>query len=432
MTTHREERAELHQALKDFAASPRFNFLKILRVGPLLGDDAKTLGAVAEMTFEALVASLENNGSDLHQLNDAQERLLTAVLHALAEGEVAESEGAGQGGLMFDSPDETQGDTDEGTVETTFNSVQSELELRERVAGLKGHPDLASIKDLPVGRFWAEDAPRAPFEESLTIGQLLGLDLGVLAKKRSMTSIRMRALARALERALQSLEGELEMSVPEPSLGELPPQHAQPPQRKPLRHRWQGHYDECSPGEMALIESVIFIGSDDPLDADNIFGALHHFCSAFSVGEFISIMKGAPLSVSTQRKLSAWAHSGALRTIVPLVQMTLQGPGAHIIRFAKVIQGSGPMGSVFGIVATLIVRGLGASEVSLDGATCRDVWTRNPNLVSMIVKEARALSKISFPRALTSVCPDMDPFLHEWLQGIASPVKRGKKRHKRR
>ena len=436
MGTYNEESSELHEALKEFSASPRFNFLKSIQVGPLLGDDAKTLGAISEMTFEELVASVDNHTSDLHQLNDAQERLLIAVLRALAEGEVAEPTEPG-----FDTSDDTHEELDEGSTQTTFNSVQCELELRERITQLKAHPDLARIKDCTVGSFWAPDLPRAPFEESLTVNQLLSLDLGVLAKKRSMTSARMRALAQALERGLQSLDG-----GPASVSDESVQPHEQPidwaehdsshfvgvTSPRPFRHRWLGHFDACSPTEMALIESIMYASSDEDEYADTVFGALHHFCAAFSVSDFLAIMSGNALSVPASRKLIAWTNCGSLRRIVPVVRMSLQAPGVHISRIASILNAGSSVSAIYGITATLIARGLGAQQVAVRGDVCRDVWTCNPGLVPALIAQAASNKRVSISKALAATCPDMDPFLHKWLQGIVSPSKKGKKSQRRR
>jgi hypothetical protein len=429
MTTHKQERTELQSALKDFAASPRFGFLKSIQVGPLLGDDASSLGPLAEMTFEELIASEDDHSSHLRALDDAQERLLIAVLRALAEGEVAESAEPG-----FDPFDESEEDPTEESSETTFNSVQCELELREQVAHLKAHPDLDRVADLTLGTFWGADTPRAPFEESLTVRQFLALDLGVLAKKRSMTSARMRSLAQALEGAARRLDVVEERRSPPPPLAARPaeaPRIPSPRRDTATRHKWHDFADQCSPLEMALIESVMNASSDDERDAINVFGALHHFCAVFSVSEFLLIMKGGQLAVPTARKLSAWVNSGALREAAPLARMALQGPGTHISRVARILQGHLPPGAVFGIVATLIARGLGAVQVSVDGAVCPDVWSCNPGLVPLVARHLRSEKKQASSR-VSDLCPSLDPFLHDWLQGIVSPQKTAKRRQRRR
>lgn len=429
MTTYKQERTELQSALRDFAASPRFGFLKLIQVGPLLGDDASSLGPLAEMTFEELIAAADDHSSNLHTLNDAQERLLTAVLHALAEGEPAQSVEAG-----FDTFEENEESPTEESSETTFNSVQCELELRGQVAHLKARPDLDRVADLTLGTFWAADTPRAPFEESLTVRQFLALDLGVLAKKRSMTSARMRALAQALEGAARRLDGEEEKRSSPTSRGTPP---VEPPRMTPharddsTRHKWHDFADGCSPLEMALVETVMIASSDDERDAMNVFGALHHFCAAFSVVEFLNIMRGAQLTVPTARKLTAWVNSGALREVVPSMRMALQGPGAHISRMARILHGHLPTGAVYSIVATLIARGLGASQVSVDGVVCPDVWSCNPGLAQLVARSLRGELKQGNSK-LAELCPQLDPFLHSWLQGVVSPTKTAKKRQRRR
>lgn len=429
MTTHKQERTELQNALKDFAASPRFGFLKSIQVGPLLGDDASSLGPLAEMTFEQLIAADDENSSHLRTLNDAQERLLIAVLHALAEGEVAESAEP-----AFEAFDESEEEPVDESSETTFNSVQCELELRDQVAHLKAHPDLDRVADLTLGTFWGADTPRAPFEESLTIRQFLALDLGVLAKKRSMTSARMRSLAHALEgasRRLDVLEERRSSPAPLITTPAVAPRIPSPTRDHGTRHRWHDFADQCSPLEMALVEAVMNASSDQERDAMNVFGALHHFCSAFSVSEFLLIMKGEQLSIPTARKLTAWVNSGAVREVVPVVRMALQGPGTHISRVARFLQGHLPPGAVFAIAATLIARGLGAVQVSVDGATCPDVWSCNPGLVPLVARHLRGEKKPT-SSTVSDLCPNLDPFLHDWLQGIVSPPKRAKKGQRRR
>ena len=429
MATHKQERTELQSALKDFAASPRFGFLKSIQVGPLLGDDASSLGPLAEMTFEELIAAGDEHSSHLHTLDDAQERLLIAVLHALAEGEVAETADP-----AFDAFEESEEAPAEESSETTFNSVQCELELRDQVAHLKAHPELDRVADLTLGTFWGADTPRAPFEESLTVRQFLALDLGVLAKKRSMTSARMRSLAQALEgaaRRLDLLEEKRSSPAPRSTRPTEAPRMTSSARENAVRHKWHDFADECSPLEMALVECVMTASSDDERDAMNVFGALHHFCAAFSVVEFLNIMRGAQLSVPTTRKLTTWVNSGALREVVPWMRLALQGPGIHISQMARLLQGRLSPSAVYSIVATIIARGLGASQVSLDGSVCPDVWSNNPGLARLI---AQSLKQGHKQGALTvsDLCPHLDPFLHSWLQGVVSPQKRAKSRQRRR
>jgi len=429
MATHKEERLELNSALKEFAISPRFGFLKSIQVGPLLGDDASTLGALAEMTFEELVAAVDTQSSELLKLDEGQERLLVAVLLALAEGEATESTES-----EFDTSEDLHEPDFEGSTETTFNSVQCELELRDQVALLKAHPDLEKVADLTLGIFWQANTPRAPFEESLTIRQFLTLDLGTLAKKRSMTSVRMRSLAQALAAASHRLNGNDQKSSSSPDAVSpavrFPPSHRRP---EPVtHHKWHGYTTQCSPLEMALVESVLNATSETDQHEEGIFEALRHFCSVFSVSDFLLIMKGDKLAIPAQRKLIAWVSSGSLREVVPLLRMALQGPGTHISRVARLLQGHDVPRAIYGIAAMLIARGLNAHVVAVNGRACEDVWSSNPQLAPLLVRQALSDRQRSFAQALSSLCPELDPFLHAWLQGIVSPPKTAKKRQKRR
>lgn len=429
MATHKEERVELNAALKEFATSPRFGFLKSIQVGPLLGDDASTLGALAEMTFEELVAAVDIQSSELLKLEEGQERLLVAVLHALAEGEATESTESG-----FDTSEDLHDPDSEGSTETTFNSVQCELELRDQVALLKSHPDVGKIADLTLGIFWQADTPRAPFEESLTIRQFLGLDLGTLAKKRSMTSARMRSLAHALAAASTRLNGIEQKRVSSSVVASVAIASPMPHQRvdSVTQHKWHSYTSECSPLEMALVESVLSATSETDQHGEGIFEALRHFCSVFSVSDFLLIMRGDKLAIPTQRKLIAWVNSGSLREVVPLLRMALQGPGTHISRVARLLQGHHSPRSIYGIAAMLMARGLNAHVVSVNGRVCEDVWSCNPGLAPLVARQVLSDRKRPFREALSSLCPELDPFLHAWLQGIVSPPKTAKKRQKRR
>ena len=54
MTTHNQAQLALVEALREFSTSARFGFLKSFHVGPLLGEDSKTLEEFSELTFEEL------------------------------------------------------------------------------------------------------------------------------------------------------------------------------------------------------------------------------------------------------------------------------------------------------------------------------------------------------------------------------------------
>lgn len=423
MATERAGETGLQEALKEFAASPRYNFLKSFQVGPLLGEDSKSLGAIAQLTFEELVAQAQQVSSDVSALSAAQQRVLIAVLNAFSEGEAISPEQHGH-------HEQEEADS---TTRVVLNSVQAELDIRERINRLKDHAGFNQIKSSPLRRFWDAASPSAPFEESLTLQQFVGLDISVLSKKRSMTGARMEAIAKALENALASLEGE----APESDVRDAEEavtqflERVQQDVAKPLKHRWLQHQENLSPFDMALVESFVRGCHEGAGAFDGTKAALQHFSHTFLVSDFLKVCHGAPISAGVQRKLQSWAHAVSLRGIVPLVAGALQGPGVHVSRIASIIQRGEPSQACYGIGAIILVRALGAHAVSVEGHQAPDMWTLNPMLVPLVVREARKSPKVSFPRALQSICPEMDPFLHSWLCALVSPAQGSKKRRQR-
>jgi len=424
MTQEKETHITIREALLEFATSPRFNFLKGLKVGPILGDYSATLGTISDMTFEQLSHSIEDYASELHRITPAQERLLVAVLQALSEGD-------NSGG---------EENEEESSTTTTFNSVQCELELRERINRLKGHPDLARILDARVGQFWESGEPRAPFEESFTIKQLLGLDLAVLAKKRSMTSGRMVSLARALERAERDLSGSEDNPAAAPpssahfvsALSELtqgPIVISSPSGFAPRRpdHRWAGTFGNRNIHERALVEGVMSALCSEE-ESELIRDALITFSESFSAHDLLDLVAGEEISPRAGRALREWLGASPLKSYQSIVRATLQSPGVHISKIATLLSGGAESRVIHDVVATLLVRGLGASQVTLGRNLCREVWTTNPSLISIVAREAQAKRRVAFPNALKSTCPELDPILHSWLCGVVRAVRVGKKR----
>lgn len=425
MATEREREGGLEGALKEFAASPRYNFLKSFQVGPLLGEDSKSLGVIAQLTFEELVAQAQDVSSEVSGLSAAQQRVLIAVLNAFSEGEPGSPE--------QHAPTE-QEETDD-TARVVLNSVQSELDVRERVSRLKGHPRFQEISQSPLRRFWDSASPSAPFEESLTLQQFMGLDIAVLSKKRSMTGARMESIAKALENAVSFLDGgaqDTTTDAADEAVTHFLESVQQQAHKPPLKHRWLQHPESMPPVDMALVESFIR-GSHDGAGAfDGTKAALQHFSNTFLVSDFLKICHGEPISAGVQRKLQSWGHSLSLRGVLPLVTVALHAPGIHVSRVAAIIQRGEASQACYSIGAILLVRALGGHLVSVDGQQIADVWTLNPALVPLMVREARSLSKMPFSRALQSICPEMDPFLHSWLCSSVSSARGSKKGRQRR
>ncbi len=429
MTTQNQAQRALVEALREFSTSARFGFLKSLHVGPLLGEDSKTLGEFSTLTFEELVVLALEAPQELAHITPAQERVLTTVLYALSEGDEPRCDNepvSGEG---------EPADEDASESSPAFNSVQCELDLRERLAKLRIHPQLPTVKDIQLKQFWDASCPAAPFEESFTIHQLMGMDLTVLSKKRSMTGARLVSMTRALDNALASLDGvpSPRTIIKSPSPADMPPVIQRPSVSK---HHWCEEIDNVTPTEAALVETFVRGISDMQCHVTPFDEAFDEFCFTFSVTDFLSIVTGAPLSISCARDLARWIHSPVLATRLALLQSVLGSPGAHISALIDMVSGGYSSRAFYALGAVVCARALGACEVQVDGRVCEGVWSSNPALVPLVLQEARSKRKLPLPKALSSVCPNLDPFLHTWLCKVSkeavTPVRVSKKGRKGR
>jgi hypothetical protein len=429
MTTHNQAQLALVEALREFSTSARFGFLKSFHVGPLLGEDSKTLEEFSELTFEELVVLALEAPHELAQVTSAQERVLTKVLYALSEGHASPRD---------DEPASSDGmgaDEDTGESSPVFNSVQCELDLRERLAKLRRHPNLLIVQDLQLKHFWDASCPASPFEESFTIHQLIGMDITVLSKKRSMTGARLMSMARALDNALASLDsGSSSTVLRNPA---SPSEIAREVERPgAVEHPWSKERTYITPTDAALVESFVRGIAEMHGELTTFDEAFGEFSFTFSVADFLSIVTGQPLSVSCARKLSRWVKSPLLATRSGILNAALSSPGVHVSTIVDLISGGRSSKVFYALGAIVCVRALGASEVALGNKVCKGVWTLNTALVPLVVQDARSKRKLAFHKALHMVCPNLEPLLHTWLCEVSkeafAPARVSKKGRKGR
>lgn len=425
MATQDQEQGALRDALQGFSSSVRYAFLKSLHVGPLLGEDSETLGELSQLTFEELVALSLEAPHELEHLTASQERVLTTLLIALSEGDsppVTE---------IPEDPKAAVGERESSATEAPINSVQCELDLRERLAQLRIHPNFSQVKDTQLKHFWDPSAPSSPFEESFTINQLMGMDLTVLSKKRSMTGARMLSMTHALDNALLALEGRFQRAVEKPLRRERPPVHATHED-----HPWRADLEGLRPVEAALVESFISGASASSEESPHLEQALLSLPTVVTAQEFALIASGAPLSVACFKRLSKWwagiSHVSEARS----VQAALASPGVHTSRLRDMLSGGTASSVFYSVSAVVCARAAGAQEVCVASRACEGVWTTNPHLVTLILKEARISRRVSPADAIRAVCPNMDPILHSWLctvsKEVVTPVRVSKKGRKGR
>jgi hypothetical protein len=425
MATENQAQHALREALKVFSQSARYAFLKSLHVGPLLGDDSNTLGEISELTCEELVLLSTEAPDELAHLTAAQERVLTTLLCALSEGEAPRRDDEPSDDT--DDPNETQAVKEEPVL----NSAQCELDLRERLAKLRIHPDFSQVKDIQLRQFWDSSSPSSPFEELFTINQLMGMDLTVLSKKRSMTGARLLSMTRALDNALLSLEGKFQERGDEPA-----------PQERIYRrvrhddHPWSAELERFDPLHATVVE-LFARGVADLTDGLTLFDeAFVRLSSAISAQDFVSVVTGAPLSGSCIKSLQKWLAPMSHDPRFGVLRGALSSPGIHISRVRELVAGGPASSSFYGLGAIVCVRAMGAREVSVGSHVCEGVWSTNPTLVSLLLKEARITRQSVPSKAISAVCSEMDPFLHSWLckvsKEVVTPVRVSKKGRKGR
>lgn len=423
---------ELGEALQHFAASPRFNFLKTLQVGRFIGSGPISLGILGEFTFEKLVELGTKKIAKLKWLNREQESLLVTLLEALSDGDSGE---------LFCpappiSPQIPEAADDPGVPEYTeevLSSVQVEIDLRDRLQTLKGHPDFESLRLRSLGYFWDPTWPRAPFEESFTLEQLIDLDMSTLFRKRTMTSSRIRYMTKALDRAL----GRKEESPVSQSTGLRPTmestaQHSPPTplmsSHTPISNApdWRAHATSPSPHESVVLESFLEAcsnarGSSKPLER-----ALSELPGYLSGDEFLILLDSKPLDTSVRAVVRRWLSSPAAEQATRPLAIMLQGPGVGLSAIAELFMSESFRGAYALLAAHVVVRIVGAREVSVSNSVCKGVWSLNPDAVGFIVEHLRGARSSSVRDSLRSVCPVLDPILQTWLYGIVQPSKRKK------
>jgi hypothetical protein len=412
MDEHQPYNEELDRALEAFVSSSRFNFLKRLQIGRLIGGDADSLGQLADLTFEALVQL----GTDkLQALSVVQKRVLVSTLFALSEG--------GSNGASGDDESE----------KPAINSVQAEIDLREKIRALEAHPEFQANKNQKLGAFWDPEWERAPFEEAFTLAQLVTMDLSTLQKKRSVGPSRVVLLTQAVERIVASLSGvNLESASKKGGRSKAAASSSSPrsvalPVEEPRLHPWMLESSAFSIAEVALLEHLLECIAR-PEIVHSIRGPLVSSLAAiFSASDIILVAQLEEPPKQLLKKLKNWIAPVAEDPQILMLKEALQGPGVHFDKIVSLLSLNDWSPSLGRLLAVFILRALGAQPIKYQGRECSLVYSLNPGLAQLIVGGLKGSSKstAALSNLLKATCPAMDPFLHEWLcQAVKSSKRR--------
>jgi hypothetical protein len=405
---------ELRVAIETFAASPRYNVLKMLQVGRLMPEECGSLGELADMTLENIVELGSERIAKLPYLTLMQEGSLVQLLHSLC----------GEEDVMVAVADESASSESEHVV----SSVQLEIVLRERLRAICAHVDYAKVRTRTLGEFWDSRWTPAPFEEALRVEQLARMDLSVLFKKRSVNDKRIQSICNALEKILDALAP---VATPASEMAKIAaarqPAFTQTPAASiETVPAWLASDDVLQPTHVAIVE-VFSLAR-----ADTRYQELHDLIQAvidrFTPSEFIEITLARPLANELQERLGALVQEALGQERRALLVALLQGPGVRVSHISRLLVGGvGEFGAALGLLAVLVARGLGAQPVTLGAARCEGFWTLNPHLITEFTKRATSRSKGSREQPVFSGTPTLDPILQEWLNVQGGQASTGKK-----
>jgi hypothetical protein len=391
-------------------------------------EGGQLLGDLAELTFEELLEIIPLSTTDMTvSLNQESQEALLHLLSALCEDGAETAQLAPEEDISVVIPDsfnsidiptldedlkrlsEVSSD-EEPPTDVPIGSVPLELALRANLAKITAHARYSKVQRRRVGDFWDPKWTPAPFEESITIEQLAGLDLATLFKKRMVTDMRVQSIVRALNRALESL-GEDSSPIVAPREHEA--RVTESCSERPIEKSEVIQIKQCAdiPSEigasveaLAIWESInsIRIDKEELRIGDPI---ATKFLACFSSGRCVEILLGKDLVKNEQAIISKIINQGLSTGARELSLALLKSPGAKIDFIAKVVFGADShMNSYKRSISTLVARGLCAKPVVIGGRPVSGFWTLDQKLLAQICKSPKKIQVTS-----------LDPFLHSLI-----------------
>jgi hypothetical protein len=414
---HQTVHDKLQRALQEFARTQRFALFKDIQVGRLMPEECEGDSVLYNLTFEALASQPGRVSGDGQLCTPAQAESLLHLLAALSED--AEVSDASLRVAETDSEQRNQSDTAVDSAEPseqTPSIVQLEQDLHSLRSRLKAHPNYEKVAAKTLGDFWKSDWTPAPFEEMLSIRQLLSIDVAALFKKKTVTESRMLHVCQALERVLDVLDRSPDML--------MSTQHTQPQlclKKADFSTFMAGSRSDCSLAALAVYEALER-GCLNQHESRLASLAASLF-STFSAEECVDVLLGRDIAPTLFRRLSMAVRDAVEPATLNLIQRLLEGPAVRIEYVAQVLCASYAQPTAFiACVSTFVARALGASEIRYRGKTYAGFWTINTHLLRGIL---RARSRRSVPRGGSkqsrSSQESLDPFLLQMIQAQGRP-----------
>jgi hypothetical protein len=400
---------KIAQALSDFARSPRFSLFKDIQVGRLMPEECEGDSPLFVMTFEALVARARSLSEDSQLCTPAQAESLLQLLAALSEEPIVGgfSEWSTQGAThvlpnsapLGGMPNRKQDRVQEPT------HVLLEEDLQRLLSAIKTHPNYTLCSARTLGEFWDPSWNPAPFEEALTIRQLLSMDVATLFKKKTVSEERIAHVCQALRSILTMLDGR----SGDQSSSETSPRHqvTKTPELPTCTPQVAAEYSVAA---RAVYEAFVRGYEENRWSAlGPLAGAVLSYCTP---DEVIAVVLGKELPPKLAHRVATLVGQHVQVERLNLVRKLLEGPAVQVDYIAQAISSpTGPTDAFLAALATVIARGVGASHVELEDRSYAGLWTLHPGLLALIVASQRRAGRGS----ADSACA-LDPFLLQLIQ----------------
>lgn len=280
---------------------------------------------------------------------------------------------------------------------------EAEACFQEVLGRVRSTTDLHLLQAHPIGDYWEEGWARAPFEECLTLKQILGIDLQSFIRKRSMTAEKLVAISYAMDKCLTGAP-----TLPQPT-------HApslklkQEPKREHDR-AWAAISPLVPPSVALIPEMVLREGASLPrgttlariaLEIPKILSAevVTILWLLGEVGEKeVHGRTGLPLkTIRSAVKDGHRALAELLQRVTPEVYLhwntALTGPGAkEESLFSPYIATEGSLPFQLGMLRTL-VQGIGATPPLINKKPLPGHWTLHPETAWKMIKAMKGSLK---------------------------------------
>ncbi len=419
----------LSRALDALKNSPRYEILRGLSASALIKDTKNDYTEIASFSLEDLVTLGTKELTTLKGLSTAHFQHIAEGIRLVASqpaSPTAESQDPSSSATVS-SPDflksKLSSSRTDGALD--YRSSEAELTFLKLLQSARTHSFQDSDLSRRLADLWEPSWPSAPFEQQLTLKQLLDLDVEVILRKRSFTAIKLATLTKLVEKVLQLPEQSDRNGESEGALSRTSKQSS-PHSETPRVHTLVGAEDLVSKAMASALwgfeEFLLQLPEEHPLH--RIFIPLDKIISAPDLAALMSLDEEptSPGSETAVLDVPLSAVSRRVKENDPALASSwtasLSGPGVHLSQLCEMVPplqpgllqkpGQASFSSPFVQAVTICIRALGATPVLFKNAPVAGYWSLNSAVFSMLAEsllpqlrsepaKARSLLAKTFP-----------------------------------